>query len=259
MVPMPSVLFLSLLSLLSLQFVSAAPQTLVVVKDDFSKYTYSRFFKSLKRRGHKISIKSSTDKTIKLTEYGESLYNNLIILSPASKQIGDLSYKEILTFIDNGNNLFIGINDQYSSDLIKKLADRCGIEIHPKTSAVYDHTNYDMLRSGNALNNDVILLNNWPLSLTSIIKTPSDIPSAPLLYSGIGMKFKKTSHLTVSLLSGNIETYSTDNSNTGPIEKAIISSGNALSLIAALQMKNNARITLVGSLKMLSDEYYVSP
>jgi len=44
----------------------------------------------------------------------------------------------------------------------------------------------------------------------------------------------------------------------GPIDKSIISSGNSLSLIAALQMRNNARITFIGSLKMLSDEYFIS-
>ena len=181
------------------------PLTLVVVEDDFSKYTYSRFFKSLKRRGHKLTIKSATDKGgIKLTEYGESLYNNLIILSPSSKQIGDLSYKDILTFIDNGNNLFIAINENYSNDFIGKIADRCGINIHSKTSKVIDHLNYDLLKKDESLNNDIILLSNWP-KYNAIIGDKKDIPSAPILYKGIGMTLKKNSHLTLSLLSGNKE------------------------------------------------------
>jgi len=199
--------------------------------------------------------KSSTDKSIKLTEYGESLYDNLLLLSPSSKQIGDLSYKDILTFIDNGNNLLIGIDETYS-DLTKKIADRCGIELDSKKSHIYDHLSYDLLRNDDALNNDIILLSNWP-KYKALIASKEEIPSAPVLYKGIGMKLKKNAHLTLSLLSGNIHSYST--SSNGPLDKAIVSSGNALSLIAALQMRNNARITFIGSLQMLSDEYFVSP
>eukprot|EP01083_Nonionella_stella_P199215 730675_1 len=240
---------------------AVAPSTLVVVKDDFSKYTYSRLFKSLKRRGHAISIKSSVDKSIKLTEYGESLYSNLIILSPSSKQIGDLSYKDILNFIDAGNNVLIGLDHTYSSEFIKKIADRCGIDLLSKNTKVYDHLSYDTLRkhsSLNALAHDTILLSNWP-KYRALIPSDAQEPSAPILYNGIGMKLKKNSHLSLSLLSGNSGTYATDSDANGPIDKAILSSGSALSLIAALQMRNNARITFIGSLKMLSDEYFVSP
>ena len=250
-------LFISLL--LSIQFIlgtAATPKTLVVVKDDFSKYSYSRFFKSLKRRGHKLTIKASTDKSIKLTEYGESLYSNLIILSPSSKTIGELTYKDMLTFIDNGNNLFIGVDASYS-DLFKKIADRTGIEL--SKNVVYDHMSYDMLRSGESLSNDIILLSNWP-KYKAVIPSSSEVPSAPILYEGIGMKLKKNAHLSLSLLSGNIGTYSSNKQKSnGPIDKSIGSSGNQLSLIAALQMRNNARVTFVGSLKMLSDEYFISP
>ena len=224
-----------------------------VVEDDFSKYTYSRFFKSLKRRGHKLTIKSATDKTIKLTEYGESLYDNLLILSPSSKQIGELTYKDLLTFIDNGNNLFIAIDENYSNDFVGKIADRCGIALHSKKSKVIDHLNFDLLKKDNSLDNDIILLSNWPKH-KAIIANKNEIPSAPVLFSGIGMSFKKNSHLTLSLLSGNQQTYSKDYSIQTPIDKSIIDSGNKLSLIAALQMRNNARITFLGSLKMLSDE-----
>lgn len=210
-----------------------------------------------------MSIKSATDKSIKLTEFGESLYNNLILLSPSSKEIGDLTFKDILTFIDNGNNLFVGVDNDYSADLTKKIAERCGIELHAKNSNVYDHVSYDVLRTdgsgtdSDTLRNNVVLLSNWP-KYKAVIASDQELPSAPVLYSGIGMSFKANAHLTLSLLSGNVHTYSALNSDE-PLEKSIVNSGNSLSLIAALQMRNNARITFVGSLKMLSDEYFISP
>eukprot|EP00485_Elphidium_margaritaceum_P007412 CAMPEP_0202689576 /NCGR_PEP_ID=MMETSP1385-20130828/4793_1 /ASSEMBLY_ACC=CAM_ASM_000861 /TAXON_ID=933848 /ORGANISM="Elphidium margaritaceum" /LENGTH=447 /DNA_ID=CAMNT_0049344719 /DNA_START=28 /DNA_END=1371 /DNA_ORIENTATION=- len=246
-----------LLSILNVIF-AFTPQTLVVVKDDFSKYTYSRFFKSLKRRGHKVTIKSVTDKSIKLQDYGESLYNNLILLSPSSKQIGDLSVKDVLNFIDDGNNILIGVDNGYSNDFLKKIADRCGIDIHSKNSNVFDHINYDVLHSDDALENDVILLSNWP-QYKALISSAEEEPSAPVLYSGLGFSFKSNAHLTLSLLSGNTATYSAFRNTGDPIEKNIIASGNALSLIAALQTRKNARITFVGSTKMLSDEYFIAP
>lgn len=227
--------------------------TLVIVSDDFSKYTYSRFFKSLKRRGHKLQIKPCTDKSIQLLQYGESLYDNLIILSPSATKLGDLSYKDILLYMDHINtNVFIAV-DQSSSDFIRKIADRCGIKIHSKDSIIRDHMSYDAQRA--LLNHDVIITDHW----SSFVVKDEHKRLQPVLYSGIGMSFKARSHLTLSLLTGNAHTHSisTENENAPP-EKRIISSGEELSLVSALQMRNNGRVTFVGSLKMLSDEYLLA-
>ena len=250
----PKNLFVSLLLALSIiQCLSVfQPKTLVVVDNDYSKYRFSRFFKSLKRRGHKLSIKAASDRSIKLTEYGESLYSNLILLSPSSEKIGDLKSKDVLSFIDHGNNVFIGSDDSFSSDFTKKIADRCGIELHPTSSKVVDHVNYDLLRSDHSLHNEVVAVS---LSSSSVLFADgSAVPSAPMLYSGIGLSVKKKAHLTHTLLSGHGATYSI-NSEGGPMEKAIVASGPSLSLVAALQTRSNGRVTVIGSLTALSDEF----
>ena len=234
------------------------PKTLVVVDDDYSKYRYSRFFKSLKRRGHRLSIKAASDRSIKLLEFGESLYSNLILLSPSSGQIGDLKAKDVLSFIDRGNNVFIGVDDSYSTDFTKKIVDRCGIELHAASSKVVDHVHFDVIRSDDALQHNVVAVSMDEATVSDTVfggLDSSDIPSAPMLYSGIGLTVKKKAHLTQCLLSGHSATYSVDSSvGSGPMEKAIVSSGSSLSLVAALQTRSNARVTVIGSLRALSDE-----
>lgn len=69
---------------ITLSFSKKTPKTLVFVKDEYSKYSYSRFFKSLKRRGHKLTVKTPETKLVKLQEYGEYLFDNLIILDSSS-------------------------------------------------------------------------------------------------------------------------------------------------------------------------------
>ena len=244
-------------------FCTFSPETLVVVDDDYSKYRYSRFFKSLKRRGHRLSIKAASDRSIKLLEFGESLYSNLILLSPSSAQIGDLKAKDVLSFIDRGNNVFIGVDDSYSTDFTKKIVDRCGIELHSATSKVVDHVHFDVMRSDDSLYHSVVALSMDETTVSDSVfggLDASDIPSAPMLYSGIGLSVKKKAHLTQCLLSGHSATYSVDSAvGSGPMDKAITASGSSLALAAALQTRSNARVTVIGSLRALSDELRSSP
>jgi len=226
------------------------PKTLVFVKDEYSKYEYSLFFKSLKKRGHKLVVKSSNIKGIKLREYGEMNFDNLIVLDTQQSKLSDLSYKNLLEFIDNGGNVMIGLN-QKSSDIIKKFVDRCGIEIHSSNSMVLDHFNYD-IKKGDIFN-DVIITDNI-CEYTGVIPKDNDI-KYPILYKGVGLSLKKHNHLGFSILSGNINTFSIKNDG-GPPEKNIISSGNELSLISALQTRVNSRITIIGSNIMLTNEYF---
>ena len=45
------------------------------------KQTHSQFFETLKSRGHDLTFQTRGNK-IRLSEYGETLYQNMIVMSP---------------------------------------------------------------------------------------------------------------------------------------------------------------------------------
>jgi len=150
-----------------------------------------------------------------------------------------------------------GVDGSFSLDFTAKIADRCGIELHPASSSVVDHVHFDMLRSDDSLRNEVVAV---PLSEGTVRRWLFEgvpVPSAPILYSGIGLTVKRRAHLAESVLSGHAATYSMD-SGGGPMEKAIVSSGPSLSMAAALQTRANGRVTVIGSVRALSDEFWTS-
>lgn len=191
-------------------------------------------------------------------------------------EIGEsLSHKHFLDFLDNGGNVLVGLTNQGSksinsdfrsslskgtksnqkpliSDLFYKMAEKCGITIHAQDTMVLNNIHHagtysnSMLDQRNLFNNDVVVI------------TPN---KEKILFNGIGMSIPSHAHLTHSLLTGDEYTYSVlkgSESGGGAPDKNIVASHKKLSLISSLQTRKNSRITFVGSMAMLSDEYYLA-
>jgi len=102
---------------------------------------------------------------------------------------------------------------------------------------------------------EVIVSNNW-IKNKAIFDNNNE---SPILYRGIGISIKSNSQLSYTILHGNPSIYSTlIDDNSAPPEKNIINSGLTTSLIATLQLRNNSRVTLIGSLDFLSDKFFTS-
>ena len=70
-------MFRSLLLLL----ITVSAQTLVLLGDQYKSDDYSEFFKSLQDRGHNLVFETKI-KAVKVVEYEEKLYENVLIMSP---------------------------------------------------------------------------------------------------------------------------------------------------------------------------------
>ena len=59
--------------------------------------------------GYEIDFKMATDKEIKLTNYGEYIYDNIIFFAPtySDTKKNEINIKNLLQFIDDGHDLMI--------------------------------------------------------------------------------------------------------------------------------------------------------
>lgn len=135
----------------------SSDKILVLIDNLEIKNTHSIFFESIKSKGHNVEISMCDDASLKLFEYGELIYNHLILFSPSVegfflllfKKIflclefgGFISVQEITKFIDNGGNVLIAANNNIG-DAIRELATEVGFEFDEEKTQVIDHHNYD--------------------------------------------------------------------------------------------------------------------
>eukprot|EP00494_Astrolonche_serrata_P033011 UN33280 len=119
--------------------------------------------------------------------------------------------------------------------MLKTTADKMGIEVHSK-ELVRDHF------TRTVYHNDY--KNDTTFTTTAAFGYPVNRElEYPILYQGIGMSLKSKTQFGIHLLTGEDTAYSKKGS------------GKQLGLVSSLQMRNNARLTLVGSIDMLSNEF----
>jgi oligosaccharyltransferase complex subunit beta len=64
---------------------SFSKKTLVILENNNIKNTHSQFFEQLKKRGYELEFSLSSNPKNKLLEFGEYIYDNLIIFAPNVK------------------------------------------------------------------------------------------------------------------------------------------------------------------------------
>lgn len=215
--------------------VSHAANTLVVVRDMVDKTTYSQFLRDLKNRGHTLTFATASDSNLVISKYGVFEYDNVVLLSPNSKKIGDIGSKDVMEYLDAGRNLLVLVNKN-AVKFFKNVAGNLGVEI--RKNFVRDHFRRNELVDDSK--NDTYI--------TTRATIPSfGKPDLPIAYRGVAFAFKEKTQLGFHLLTGESTAY---------IPSATTSeTGTQLGLVTSIQMRNNARITFVGSAELLSNEY----
>jgi len=130
-------------------------------------------------------------------------------------------------------------------------AQECGIEFDEEKSAVIDHLNYDVADSGK---HTLIVADSGNLMKAPMIV--GDKVNSPVLFRGVGMVSDPDNPLVLSLLKASSTAYSYNPDDK--IDEFPMAVGSSTLLVAALQARNNARVTLVGSLDFFSDEFFQS-
>jgi oligosaccharyltransferase complex subunit beta len=197
---------------------------------------------------------AADDPAITLTEYGEYLYDHLIIFAPTVEEFGGLiDVPSILDFIDEGHNVLIAA-DSSVSDPIREIAEECGVEFDEEGSFVLDHfralgSNFDHRTVSIDCSADTLLA----VPTISGYKKPSD--RRPVLFKGIGQTINEASGLNIAILRGYDTSYS---ANPDLPVKEVKAIGKDTILISALQARNNARVVFSGSLNFFSDRFATS-
>lgn len=244
---------LFLLSFVSIQAASPRGNRVLVLLDNLSlQQTHSNFFKELNDRGYTLSFFAADDPAITLTEYGEYLYDHLIIFAPTVEEFGGLiDVPSIIDFIDEGHNVLIAA-DSSVSDPIREIAEECGVEFDEEGSFVLDHfhtqTNYDHQTVSIDASQDTLL------NVPTIIGAKKLTERRPILFKGIGQNINEVGGLNIGILRGYDTTYSA-NPDSPVVEEQVKAIGRDTVLISALQARNNARVVFSGSLLLFSDRF----
>lgn len=158
-----------------------------------------------------------------------------LLFHTALSQHQALSNVQLVNFVKNGGNILAatGIDP---SDNIRALAAEFDIELD--TDTVYDHTHFD--------NNDHSLITTSEFVAPTAIIDAKAI-EAPVLYSGTGLNVGQLP-LSTAILTAESDAFIADSYN-----KRTNAVG-TVTLAGAMQSRNNARVTFVGSLDVFSDK-----
>lgn len=150
-----------------------------------------------------------------------------------------MSNVQLVNFVKSGGNILAATGID-ASDNMRALASEFDIEV--ETEKVFDHSSYDK--------------DDHSLIATSEIVAPQAIidnkaMEAPVLYSGAGLHIGRLPLSTAILNAGSdafvAEAYSKRANTAEPV-----------TLVGALQSRNSARVTFVGSLDLFSDKFVSS-
>eukprot|EP01121_Diplochlamys_sp_Union-15-3_P003497 TRINITY_DN1339_c0_g1_i2.p1 TRINITY_DN1339_c0_g1~~TRINITY_DN1339_c0_g1_i2.p1 ORF type:complete len:436 (-),score=70.51 TRINITY_DN1339_c0_g1_i2:60-1367(-) len=230
-------------------------RVLVLVDDLNIQNSHSIFFSQLKERGYHLSFFMADDPSLALTEYGEYLYDHLILFAPTVDEFGGIiDVHSILDFIDDGHNVLLAA-DFGVSDLIREIASECGVQFDDEGTKVIDHLNFDV--SDYDYGHEVIVID--PSSdkdqiFSNSVIIPQASKLSPILYQGIGHSLEGS--LNVPILTGSKSAYSAVSGKALADNPQVV--GKKTVLASILQARNNARVAVAGSLALFSDRFFNS-
>ncbi|XP_071945509.1 dolichyl-diphosphooligosaccharide--protein glycosyltransferase 48 kDa subunit-like [Antedon mediterranea] len=244
--------FLVLVSALGLlSTVQGSGKTLILLDSMAIKESHSIFFKSLQDRGYELTFKTADDSNLKLTSYGEYLYEHLVLFCPSVEEFGgSIGEESVLDFIDGGGNVLIAAGSSIGEP-IREIGSNCGVEFDEENTAVIDHLNFDVKDEGMHT-----LIVADPANIIDSKIIVGDRKLNPILFKGVGMTADPENPLVMDILHGTSSSYSHNpNDDVTEYPHAV---GKNTQFITALQARNNARVMFSGSLDFFSDAYFQS-
>lgn len=232
---------------------SLHPRVLVLLEDLALKSSHSIFFKSLSDRGYELDFKIASDPSLALKKYGEYLFDGLILFSPSVENFGgSVDAAGILDFVDSGRDLILAA-DIGMSDLIRDIANECGVEFDEDPDAVViDHLNFALTKS--EIEHSLIAADSFVVS--SVILGEKGI-QAPVLFHGVAHSVAPANSLAIKVLTASSSAYSANPKTQLSDPPAL--TGSSIGLVSVVQARNNARMLISGSLSLFSNKFFVSP
>ena len=246
---------ITLFLLITCFFCFESKKTLVLLDDWHNVEVNSMFWNQITEMGYELEFKMGNDKEIKLTNYGEYIYDNIIFFAPTftDTKKNEINIQNILKFIDDGHDLMVfGSSD--ASKFIRELVNEFGVDYDDYDSQIKDSLYLHPNSAINGLNKQLINLHDDEIIISKNIIGIQNIfnkPNGYILYKGIGMDLDPQNKYVFPILSGDKNSYSVSKS-TGEV----YSNGEHIKLVNGYQARNNRRIVLLGSTDICSDKFY---
>ncbi|EEH02788.1 dolichyl-diphosphooligosaccharide-protein glycosyltransferase [Histoplasma capsulatum G186AR] len=235
---------------------SAGNRLLAILDDVADKDLFSTFWKDLEGRGYSISFQSPKDQSLSLFKHGERAYDHIALFPLKSKGLGPaLTPKTLLEFINSEGNVLLALSGGSAiansvSSLLLELEISLSQDRH---ALVVDHFNYDTLSSPE--NHDVILLPR-PQALRADLKSYFSGEGVVAFPKAAGQSLGAASSLLVPIFRAPETAYSYDATEEEQTVDASFAFGSQISLVSAMQARNSARFTVVGSAESLEDKWF---
>ncbi|GMH41291.1 hypothetical protein BSKO_09201 [Bryopsis sp. KO-2023] len=229
-------------------------RVLAILEDEALKVSHKEFLSSVVEAGFEVTTGLSRDGSLRLKEWDEWLFDHLIILAPRAIEFSRaFGVKDVLEFVDSGRNvLFTG--DVGFSSKIGELAQECGVDLDGEDTQVLDHLNFAQGSGDAGLPDDDSALIAADTSPTDAITGGFD-SGAPVLFRGVAATLPPDTELAVPALLAPSTSYSSgQKEKLSSVKDPAI--GRDISLVTLVQARNNARVSIFGSLEMLSDAFF---
>ncbi|KAK9840322.1 hypothetical protein WJX74_007586 [Apatococcus lobatus] len=221
---------------------------LVILEDQQLKSTHSIFFGHLRQLGYQLDYRSADDKKLQLRDWDSWLYDKVICFAAAVPEFGGAADAQaLLEFVDSGRDLLLA-TDSSASDELRELTAGVGVDLEPQGRAVIDHFSYAL----QSLTVDhTVVSGQAALAASAVLGGPIE---APVLFRGIGASVAPESELVLKVLTAGSTAISAVPGK--PLTEAPTLAGNETTLTAAIQTRNNARVTVCGSIDLFSNEFF---
>ncbi|KAK8075027.1 dolichyl-diphosphooligosaccharide-protein glycosyltransferase 48kD subunit [Apiospora hydei] len=239
---------------------SSGSRLLVVLEDVAEKAQYSKFLGDLEGRGFEVTYETPKSDSLSLFHLGERSYDHILFFPTKAKGLGpNLTANLLLQFINAQGNILLALSGQKQAptSVVAALSE---LDIHlpsERTGLVVDHFNYDVTSADEK--HDVLLLPT-PGALRPGVKdffspaTPNGEVLA--LPQTIGQVLGNGALLT-PILRAPATAYSYNPKEESEVlGDELFAAGKQLSLVTTVQARNSARLTIVGSADMLTDQWF---
>ena len=246
---------ISLFILIACFILSESKKTLVLLDDWHNVEINSIFWSQITDMGYEIDFKMANDKDIKLTNYGEYNYDNIIFFAPTYIESGknDITIDNLLKYIDDGHDLMIfGSSD--ASKFMRELVNEFGVDFDDYNSEVKDSLYLHPDSGVKGINQQLLNLHDEEIIISKNVININNIFSKPngyILYRGIGMDLDPQNKYIFPILSGDKNSYS-----VSKLTGEVYSNGEHIKLVNGYQARNNKRIVVLGSTDICSDKFY---
>eukprot|EP00461_Guttulinopsis_vulgaris_P000771 UN00771 len=218
------------------------PRTLIYYTSPSFKSDYSLFINSLTAKGHSLSLVNPVEDLVLLTYFDKPNYDNVFVFCghiSHEKVNGFPATKDFETFLEHGGSVWVAPVDGVLSNTFRELTQSYGVEYLDAAVQLVDveHPTSRFLTTPLPLQDSFILHTN------AANPTPGNVA----IYGSAMYTVDNVGYLQ-RVLSGSATTVAYDFK-----QQKLHESGNNLSLLTAIQLKQNQRMLLMSDITLLSN------